>query len=169
MLGPYLREYPDREGACLQQLLHEADGDKAGTAAHAAEIVRHDAGPHLEVVDDHGRQRRRPVQSSDEDESRVQCDIGKASSVTTPAFLSRKVTWKGASQTAGHWYCAHVGGKWGVARIEKAAVHHQDTDLQAVNKAWLRAATHHAVAVPLHMNISTLCVHVSALHVHVYG
>ena len=38
----------------LQQLLGQSDGDDAGGAAHARQVVRHDVGAHLEVVHNHG-------------------------------------------------------------------------------------------------------------------
>lgn len=43
-----------RMHAHLQQLLCKSEGDDTCRAAHAAEVVGHDVGAHLEVVDNHG-------------------------------------------------------------------------------------------------------------------
>jgi hypothetical protein len=53
-----------RVGVRLEHVLGEVDGDQAGAAAHAAEVERLDVLPHLVVVDDHGRQRRRRVEEA---------------------------------------------------------------------------------------------------------
>mmetsp|Transcript_11281 Transcript_11281/g.33912 ORF Transcript_11281/g.33912 Transcript_11281/m.33912 type:complete len:200 (-) Transcript_11281:545-1144(-) len=46
----------------LQLLLGKANGNDASRAAHAAQVVAVDVGPHLEVVDDHGTQAGRRVE-----------------------------------------------------------------------------------------------------------
>eukprot|EP00983_Pelagomonas_calceolata_P039128 1137053-Pelagomonas_calceolata.AAC.4 len=59
VLGNVLRADDQRIGARvqLQHLVCKVDGDGAGAAAHAAEVVTDDVGAHLEVVDHHGAQR----------------------------------------------------------------------------------------------------------------
>lgn len=48
----------------LQHLAGEVDRNGAGAAAHAAQVIADDVGPHLEVVDHHGRQRGRRVEQA---------------------------------------------------------------------------------------------------------
>uniref|UniRef100_A0A8R7U8H7 Uncharacterized protein n=1 Tax=Triticum urartu TaxID=4572 RepID=A0A8R7U8H7_TRIUA len=51
-------------GVGLEHVLGEVDGDEAGAAPHAAQVERLDVLPHLVMVDDHGRQRRRRVEEA---------------------------------------------------------------------------------------------------------
>lgn len=49
---------------CLQNILSQVDGYDPSTAPHSSEVVAEDVPPHLVVVDDHGRQRRRGVEDA---------------------------------------------------------------------------------------------------------
>ncbi len=64
----------------LQQLLSEADGDNAGGAAHAAQVVGHHVRAHLEVVHQHRAQagrraKQRAVDHQDVDVPRLQACV----------------------------------------------------------------------------------------------
>jgi len=48
----------------LQELLSQIDSNDACWAAHASQVVWHNVGAHLEVIDDHCRQRGRGVEQA---------------------------------------------------------------------------------------------------------